>query len=111
MATLLGLPLLRLGRVLSTTGSLLISWWPWASVAISGMLPMMSACSRPMPELISAPAPLRSTITLSSEPVATSVSWMPSLIISTVANTYTTRPMPSAVSSVVTRRTQRLRAT
>jgi hypothetical protein len=63
-----------------------------------------------MPLLISAPAPLRSTITLSGWPVATSVVRMPSVIISTVANTYTTNAMPAAVSSVVTRRTQRLRA-
>jgi hypothetical protein len=60
--------------------------------------------------LISAPAPWRSTITLSGWPVATRVLRMPSLIISTVANTNTTSAMPPAVSSVVTRRTHRLRA-
>ncbi len=70
----------------------------------------MAACSRLTPELISAPAPLRKASRLSGLPVATSVALMPSLIISTVANTYTTKPKPNAVSAVVTRRTQRLRA-
>jgi len=64
-----------------------------------------------MLELISVTAALRITTTLSSWPVATMVSLMPSLIISTVANTNTTRAMPPAVSTVVTRRTHRLRIT
>ena len=108
--TLLGCPLSRLGKVLSTTGSRLMSARPCPSVAICGKLAITAAWSRAMPELISAPAPLRSTITLSGCPVATSVARMPSLIISTVANTYTTSAMPAAVRAVVTRRTQRLRA-
>jgi hypothetical protein len=108
--TLLGLPLPRLGRLFSTTGSRDTIRRPCPSVAMPGRLSMMAACAREMAELISAPAPLRSTITLSGWPVATSVARMPSLIISTVANTYTTSAMPPAVSKVVTRRTHRLRA-
>ena len=108
--TLLGLPLLRLGSVFSTTGSLLSRRWPSALLAMPGRLSTIAACERAMPLLISAPAPLRSTSRLSGWPVATSVARMPSLIISTVANTKTTSAMPPAVSSVVTRRTHRLRA-
>ena len=85
--TLLGLPLLRLGRLISTTGSGLNSGRPAASVATPGSVDSTWALSRSMPLLISAPAPLRNTITLSGWPVATSVLRMPSLIINTVANT------------------------
>ena len=85
--TLLALPLLRLGRLISTTGSALISVRPSALVAMPGRVDRMAAWLRSMPLLISAPAPLRSTITLSGWPVATSVLRMPSLIISTVAKT------------------------
>jgi hypothetical protein len=108
--TLLGLPLLRLGRLISTTGSLLTRRRPSPLVAMPSRLSTIAAWPRSMPLLISAPAPLRSSSTLSGWPVATSVARMPSPIISTVANTNTTSAMPPAVSSVVTRRTQRLRA-
>jgi hypothetical protein len=85
--TLLGLPLPRLGRLLSTTGSPLSSRRPSAAVAMPGRLARMAACSRLTPELISAPAPLRRASRLPGLPVATRVVLMPSLIISTVANT------------------------
>jgi hypothetical protein len=85
--TLLGLPLLRLGRLISTTGSALSSGRPSASVAMPGRVDRTAAWPRSMALLISAPAPWRSTITLSGWPVATRVLRMPSLIISTVANT------------------------
>ena len=85
--TLLGLPLPRLGRLISTTGSRLTIVRPSASVAIPGRVSIIPAWSRPTALLISAPAPLRRMMTLSAWPVATSVARMPSLIISTVANT------------------------
>ncbi len=85
--TLLGLPLPRLASEFSTTGSVLASGRPSAPIAIIGRLSTIAACSRLIPLLISAPAPLRRTTTLSGRPVATNVSRMPSLIISTVAKT------------------------
>ena len=88
--------------LITATGSFEISFAPAPSVAISGLLSMTCAWSRPTPLWTSDAAALRITITLSGWPVAISVARMPSVIISTLANTKTTSAMPLAVSSVVT---------
>ncbi len=87
---------LRLGSEFSTTTSLDTSGAPSAPRATCGRLSKSAACSRAMPLCTSVAAPLRIASTLSAEPVATSVN--------------TTSAMPPAVSTVVSRRTQRLRA-
>ncbi len=86
------------------TGSFDTSFAPAASVAISGRLSITAAWPRSTPLCTSVPAARRITMTLSGWPVATSVERMPSVIISTLANTKTTSAMPPAVSSVVTLR-------
>ena len=96
--------LLRFGMLMTATGSLEISFAPSPSVAISGLLSITCAWSRPTPLCTSDAEALRITITLSGCPVATSVARMPSVIISTLAKTNTTSAMPLAVSSVVTLR-------
>ncbi len=101
---------LRLGSEFSTTTSLDTSGAPSAPRATCGRLSKSAACSRAMPLCTSVAAPLRIASTLSAEPVATSVCRSPASSISTAANTNTTSAMPPAVSTVVSRRTQRLRA-
>ena len=109
--TLLRLPVSIFGSELSTTTSLEASGSPWVSRAICGRLSISAACSRVTPLCTSVCAPLRISTTLFGWPVATSVARRPASSISTAANTNTTSAMPPAVSTVVRRRTHRLRAT
>jgi hypothetical protein len=59
--------------------------------------------------MISLVAALRTTVTLSSEPVDFKVCWTPLAIIKTAVKTNTTRAMPRIVTPVVRRRDDELR--
>jgi hypothetical protein len=87
ITTFAGLPVLRLGSVISTTGSFDTSGRPAASSAICGSACTISACARAMPLWTSVCELRRITTTLSSRPVATSVCSSPADSMSTVAKT------------------------
>ena len=102
-------PLLR--SEMSTISSLETSALPSAPSATARCVSSTLACSRVMPLWTSVSEPLRIATTLSYSPVVTSVCFSPASSISTVAKTNTTSASPPAVSTVVSRRVQRLRAT
>ena len=70
---------------------------------------MMAALSREIPLASSESAPLRSTSTLSAEPVRISAVRKPFASASIAMNTPTTRATPSAVIALETGRRARLR--
>ena len=71
--TLEWLPAPRLGRAIRTTTSLATSLRPSPPIATWGSISTIEACPRSMPLITSDVDPLRTTTTLSSEPVSTSV--------------------------------------
>jgi len=111
IGTLLRLPVLSLISELSTTTSREACGSPRASRATCGSASISAAWSRVTPLCTSVTAPLRITTTLSAAPVPPSEARRPASSISTAANTNTTSAMPPAVSTVVSLRTHRLRAT
>ena len=92
-----------------TTTSLELMGRPSADRATCGMLVTMPAASRSMMLMISLAAALRTTVTLSSEPVDFNVCCTPLAIIRTAVKTNTTRAMPRIVKTVVRRRDDELR--
>ena len=87
ITTLDALPLSRLGRLISTTGSFDRSLLPSSPVAIEGSDSTIEAEARSMPLCTSLCDPRRMISTLSGCPVATRVSSSPAASISTVAKT------------------------
>ncbi len=70
---------------------------------------IVCAVSRPSPLISSLSAPLRTTITFSREPVATSADRKPRESAIMAMKTSTTSPMPNAVNRVETGRCLTLR--
>jgi len=99
----------RLGSVIRTTSSLATSGWPFAPMAASGCVSIMDAWYRLTPLWTSELDPFRITMRLSYDPVSTSVFRSPSASIRMAAKTKTTRAIPDAVNTVVSRRVQRFR--
>ena len=92
-----------------TTTSLELMGRPSADRATCGMLVTIPAASRSMMLMISLAAALRTTVTLSSEPVDFNVCCTPLAIINTAVKTNTTSAMPRIVKTVVRRRDDELR--
>ena len=92
-----------------TTTSLELMGRPSADRATCGMLMTIPAASRSMMLMISLAAALRTTVTLSSEPVDFNVCCTPLAIINTAVKTNTTSAMPRIVKTVVRRRDDELR--
>ena len=85
------------GRLMISTTSRETRGFPPELVSTSGSVAVTAACSRLMMLLISALAAFRSTMKLSSDPVATRARWSPWAIISTAAKTKTTRAIEAVV--------------
>lgn len=92
-----------------TTASRAARTRPSPPTAISGRVVMAAAADRSMPLCTSVSEPLRRTMALPGDPVATSVWRRPSASIKVAVKTKTTSAMPPAVSTVVSRRVRRLR--
>ena len=92
-----------------TTTSLELIGRPSVDRATCGMLVTMPAASRSIMLMISLAAALRTTVTLSSEPVDFNVCCTPLAIIRTAVKTNTTSAMPRIVKTVVRRRDDELR--
>ncbi|MNL14137.1 hypothetical protein D3C87_1350670 [compost metagenome] len=95
---------------ISTTASREAMGRPSRFIATAGCISMAAAWSREIALWISVSAPLRINTTLSGSPVVTSVCLRPASSISMAAKTNTTSASPPAVSVVVSRRAQTLRA-
>jgi len=103
------LPVDFLIRPISTTTSRAAMGEPSASIAISGRVVMVEACTRSMPLCTSVPDPFRKITAFVGKPVDTRVCRSPSASIKVAAKTNTTSAMPPAVKAVVIRRVSRLR--
>jgi hypothetical protein len=107
--TLLRPPAPSFSRLMITTGSPDARGFPSDVLAILGRVMMISAVTRSIMLEISPFAAFRAMITFSSDPVAINVFWTPYAIISTAANTNTTRATPRTVMPVVNFLVPRLR--
>ena len=99
----------RCSRLISTMISLATSRSPPAPTATSGWTSTIAAASRATELCTSVCEDFRISTALSYDPVSTSVARSPAASICIAANTNTTIAMPAAVSTVVSRRVQRLR--
>ena len=106
--TLAGVPFFRL-RFQSTTSSWVASGVPSGARAISGWLSIDAAASRATMLVSSAVEPFRITIAFVGDPVAWSADWNPPARARVKMKTQETRPIPSAVKTVLTLRAERLR--
>ena len=109
--TLVRCPVPRFLSESSTTTSRDTSVAPSAPRATCGKVSTTAAESRSTPLCTSVSDPLRMTTAFESLPLDTIVAFNPASSISTALKTNTTSAMPPAVSTVVSRRTHRLRAT
>ena len=108
---MLRLPVEVLVSEFSTSTSREATGWPSLPRAICGIDSISAASARVMPLCTSLCAPLRMNSALSVAPVPPSAFFSPASSISTALKTNTTSAMPPAVSTVVSLRTHRLRAT
>src|SRR3989442_451236 len=97
-------------KFIITTTSLELVGRPSGKRATCGMLTIIPAANQSRTLMISLMAALRTTITLSSDPVDRRVFCTPLAIINTAAKTKTTSAMPNIVIAVVNRREIELRS-
>ena len=93
------------GSAMMTTSSGEVSGRPPASRATCGRLSTIGRSARRTALTVSAVAPLRRTIALPGEPLATSVARKPCAMASVITNTATTMAIPPAVIAAVLLRT------